>query len=168
MEELCSTTKASMQYELQFWFAAMFALTGHTCAKCPSTFSPAILGPEMAAPIMGAWNFGALSAVKKLHAHRKIRVLGDIWVFWGGRKVPFFFYGGFVLRRTYSKSSRGLLPAFLWQESGLSGTVGWVQADRWRSLHSPAPQPLSCGQLTRLGWRTSLTSMWFCPHPCVL
>ena len=55
-------------------------------------FSPAVLGPEMAAPIHGRLEKCVLSAGKP-HAHRIPRFRGGILVFQGGEVPTFYFYG---------------------------------------------------------------------------
>ena len=60
-------------------------------------FSPAILGPEVAAPILWAPGFVLFFCCKSPHAHTIPRFMGGLGGFWkGGWKCQFFFMGVWI------------------------------------------------------------------------
>ena len=84
-------------------------------------FLSAILGPEMAAPIL--WTRGKMrSFCRKTHVNKipRFRGGGIFWVLGGGGKCRFYFYG----RKDFSEAKPGgfqtrVFPTFFWERSRL-------------------------------------------------
>ena len=56
-------------------------------------FLSAILGPEMAAPILWAPRISVFFLQENLHVHKIPRFRGGVFWVWGGGECPFYFYG---------------------------------------------------------------------------
>ena len=72
-------------------------------------FLCAILGPEMAAPILWTPRISVFFLQENLHVHRIPRFWGGFWV-WGGGKCRFYFYG----RWDFSDKRQIYLQQFFW------------------------------------------------------
>ena len=76
-------------------FHANFTLLGRSAEKssCPTNFLPAILGLEMAAPILWAPRISGFFLQENLHVHTIPRFGGGGNLGLGGGKYRFYFYG---------------------------------------------------------------------------